>query len=115
MKLRNFLRMHRRRWHFSQQELAFLLGYLDQSMIARLEQDERTVTIASAHTCELVFGVKPRELFPDLYEEIENDISTRMCAMRDRLHQSAPTEKTLTKLKLVEEALRKIASANQET
>lgn len=114
MKLRNTLRMHRRRWHFNQQELAFLLGYVDQSMIARLERDERTITIPSAHTCELVFGVEPRELFPDLYENIEANAATRMNAMHDRLLQSVPTQKSLAKLKLLEEALRRIASTNRE-
>jgi transcriptional regulator with XRE-family HTH domain len=114
-RLRNYLRTYRRQWHLTQEELAFLFGYLDQSIITRLEQEERAVTLAVAHATELLFGVGPSEVFPALFESIEADALTRMRELRDRLLQSEPTQRTLAKLELLEQALgRMTASADQQ-
>jgi transcriptional regulator with XRE-family HTH domain len=110
-RLRNYLRVHRRRWHLTQEELAFLFGYLDQSIIARLERDERAISLAVVYACELVFGVKPKEIFPALFAIMEDDIVERMHQLRDRLLQSEPTQRTLAKLELLHEALNRATVA----
>jgi DNA-binding XRE family transcriptional regulator len=114
MGLRNFLRLHRRSWHLTQEELAFLFGYHDQSIVARLEQEERAITLAVAHACEVLFGLKPSEIFPTLFHNIEEDVVARMHELRDRLLASTPTQKTLAKLKLLEEGLRRIADYSDQ-
>ena len=102
--------MHRRRWHLTQEELAFLFGYMDQSIIGRLERGERAITPEVAHTCELVFGVKPNELFPSLFESIEAEVVKRMGELRERLLQSRPTQQTLAKLELLHDALGRLSA-----
>ena len=114
-RLPNYLRTQRRRWHLTQEELAFLFGYFDQSIIAKLEHDERTITLAVAHMCELLFGIEPREIFPFLFDNIEARAMERMHELRDKLLQGQPTHKRLAKLTLLQEALnRRTIPSEQE-
>lgn len=110
MKLRNYLRTYRRRWGLTQDELAFLFGYTDQSIVARFEHQERTITLAVAYACELLFGVKPQEVFPACFEGVELSMAERMHELQDRLLQRAPTQKTLAKLELLHEAIGRLAA-----
>ena len=112
-RLRSYLRVHRRRWHLTQEELAFLLGYADQSIIARLEQDERAVTLGVAYTCELLFGVEPREVFPMLFEKIKTSAVERIYDLHGQLLQSSSAPKTLAKLELLQQAIRRLEAARQ--
>jgi DNA-binding XRE family transcriptional regulator len=112
-RLRNYLRVQRRKWHLTQEELAFLLGYLNQAMVARLEGEERGVTLTLAHASEVIFGVKPRDMFPALLEDVEARVLERMHELRDRLKQSAPSQKVIAKLELLEEAIARITAAQE--
>lgn len=112
-KLRNYLRVQRRRWHLTQEELAFLLGYMNQAMIARLEQEERAVTLAVAHTCEVIFGVTPREMFPALLEGVEERVLARTYDLMDRLKQSTTSQKALAKLELLQEVISRITALQE--
>jgi len=58
--LRNYLRVYRRRWHLTQEELAFLFGYEAESIVSRFESEERAITLAVAIACQTIFGVEPR-------------------------------------------------------
>jgi transcriptional regulator with XRE-family HTH domain len=112
-RLRNYLRVQRRKWHLTQEELAFLLDYLNQGMIARLESEERGVTLIVAHACELILGVPPRELFPALLESIEERTLARMRELRDRIKERAPSQKALAKLELLEQAIARITALQE--
>jgi transcriptional regulator with XRE-family HTH domain len=112
-RLRNYLRVQRRKWHLTQEELAFLLGYLNQAMVARLEGEERGVTLAVAHACEVIFGVKPRDLFPALLEDAEARVLARMHELRDRLKESALSQKTQAKLEVLEQAIARLAASQE--
>jgi DNA-binding XRE family transcriptional regulator len=113
-RLRNYLRVQRRKWHLTQEELAFLLGYLNQGMIARLEGEERGVTLTVAHACEVLFGVKPRDLFPALLEDVEARMLARMHELRDRIKQSATSQKALAKLEVLEQAIARIGALQED-
>lgn len=106
--------MQRRKWLLTQEELAFLLGYLDQSIIARLEREERAVTLEVARACEVIFGVKPRELFPALLEGVEDRVLTRIHELRDRLLQTSPSPKMLAKLELLQQAVARISALKED-
>jgi transcriptional regulator with XRE-family HTH domain len=108
-----YLRTHRRRWHLTQGELAFLFGYSDQSMIARLERGERALSLAVAHACELIFGVEWDEIFPELLATIEERVVHRLRELADQLGQAEATKKTAPKLKLLRGALNRIGAADQ--
>src|SRR5579862_3783188 len=109
-RLGNYLRMHRRKRHLTQGELAFLFGYVDQSIIARFERDKRAITLAVAHACQLIFGVEPQAVFPTLFEGIEADIADRVRQLRDRLLHDGQTQKTLAKLEMLQEVLNSITA-----
>lgn len=113
-KLRNYLRTHRRRWHFTQGELAFLFGYSDQSNVARVERDERTITLTVAHACRLLFDVEPRELFPALHASVEERVVRRLHALREQLLQRRLTAKTQAKLELLQIAINRIAALSEQ-
>ena len=90
-----------------------MLGYLNQGMIARLEAEERGVTLTVAHACEVIFGVKPRDLFPALLEDVEARVLVRMHELRDRIKQSAPSQKALAKLEVLEQAIARLTAAQE--
>jgi transcriptional regulator with XRE-family HTH domain len=113
-KLRNYLRTYRRRWHLTQEELAFLIGYEAESIISRFEREERTITLAVASACQTIFGVEPKELFPALVESVDEAVVQRMHELRERLVQSKVSQKTLAKLELLQEALGRIAAGPEQ-
>ncbi len=112
--LRNYLRVYRRRWHLTQEELAFLFGYDAESIISRFESEERAITLAVAIACQTIFGVEPREVFPALFANVEQSVVQHMYELRDRLAQSELTQRTLAKLELLQEALRRIDGASEQ-
>ena len=112
--LRNYLRVYRRRWHLTQEELAFLFGYEAESIISRFERDERTITLAVATACQTIFGADPKEVFPALFASIEQSVVERMYEMRDRLTQSELTQRTLAKLDLLQDALQRIDGPSEQ-
>jgi transcriptional regulator with XRE-family HTH domain len=113
-KLGNYLRAHRRRWHLTQDELAFLIGYEAASIISRLERDERTITLAVASASYTIFGIEPRELFPAMLENVEKGVIQRMHQLRERLRQRKPTQKTVAKLELLRVALNRMTAIAEE-
>src|SRR5579863_5069855 len=113
-RLRSYLRVHRRRWQLTQEELAFLIGYETESIISRFERGERTITLAVAAACQPIFGVEPRELFPAIFESVEERVAQRMHELREQLLQAAPTQRTLAKLELLQEALGRLSALQDE-
>lgn len=108
-RLGNYLRVRRREWQLSQRELAFLLGHRTESIVSRYERQERRITLAMAFACYLIFGAKPKDLFPALFEEVEDGVVRRMFELYQRLQQSKPSKKNDTKLRLLREALARAA------
>jgi DNA-binding XRE family transcriptional regulator len=112
--LRNYLRVYRRRWQLSQEELAFLFGYDAESIVSRFESEERTITLAVAIACQTIFGVTTKDMFPALYASLEQSVLERMYKLRDRLAQSEMSQRTLAKLELLQEALKRIEGASEQ-
>ena len=106
--LRNYLRVYRRRWHLTQEELAFLFGYDAKSIISRFESEERTITLAVATACHTIFGVEPKELFPALFDSVEQRSCSECTNCASVSLQSELTQRTLAKLELLQEALSRI-------
>ncbi len=112
--LRNYLRVYRRRWHLTQEELTFLFGYDAELIISRFEREERTITLTVAAACHTIFGVEPKELFPALFDSVEQKVVLRMHELRERLVKSKPSQKTLAKLQLLQDALGRIAAGSEQ-
>lgn len=101
----NYLRVRRRQWALTQKEIAFLFGYQNEAIVSRFERQERKITLAIGFACQLVFDSEPREIFPALFEQVEDGVVRRMLELYERLKQSEPSERTRTKLRLLHDAL----------
>lgn len=112
-RLGNYLRVQRRKWHLTQGELAFLLGYLDQSIIARLEREERSVTLDVARACKVIFGDEPREIFPMVFESVDEGVLARLRQLRERLSGMRESGKTRAKLQLVQQAIERMTAVEE--
>ena len=78
--LPNYLRTHRKRIHFSQEEVAFLLGGNGESKGSKVSRDEnnaREPSLKTALSYEAIYGRPVRELFAGMYEELERKVAQR--------------------------------------
>ena len=104
-RLGNYLRVRRRQWQLSQKELAFLLGYKTDSIVSRYERQERRITLSIAFACHLIFGVEPKDIYPRLFEQVEDGVIRRMFELYNHLKEGKPSKKRDTKFLLLKEAL----------
>ena len=78
--LSNYLRTHRKRLAFSQEEVAFLLGVNGTDKATKVSRDEnsaREPSLQSALAYEAIYGTPVRELFAGLYEQVEEKVAER--------------------------------------
>jgi transcriptional regulator with XRE-family HTH domain len=104
-RLGNYLRLYRRRSTFTQGELAFLLGYRTDSIVSRFERQGRRIPLSIAFAYHLIFGGDPKEIFPALFEQVEDGVVRRMYELHERLQGARPSQRTAAKLQLLERAL----------
>lgn len=97
-KLPNYLRTHRKRTGFSQEELAFLLGCQNASKVSRYERFARLPTLKTALAYEAIFGASIRELFAGIYEEIEQEVRKRAETLAQKIYTENPDLLTASKL-----------------
>ena len=76
-RLPNYLRASRKRLALSQHEAAFLAGLYRGSSVSRYEESDREPTLEKALALEVIFKQPMKELFPDLYREVERDVLAR--------------------------------------
>ncbi len=103
--LDNYLRLHRRQWGFTQAELAFLFGYQTDAVVSRFERQERRITLTIAFASQLIFGAEPKDIFPALFEQVEDGVVRRMHELYVQLAAAKPTQRTAAKLRLLQDAL----------
>jgi transcriptional regulator with XRE-family HTH domain len=113
-KLGNYLRVRRRQWQLSQKELAYLFGYKSDSIVSRYEHQERQLTLRIAFSCQLIFGADLQELFPNLYEQVEDGVVRRMFELYNQLEKAKPSKKRDTKLLLLKQALSRSTSSRPQ-
>lgn len=87
MSLTNFLRLHRRRAGLSQGELGQLLGYDDESAVAKHERFQAMPPFLIALGYEIIFRVPVSELFPGIAETVALGIEARLDEMERRLRE----------------------------
>jgi transcriptional regulator with XRE-family HTH domain len=107
-KLPNYLRVHRKRLGFSQQEVAFLLGWGDPSQPSRYENFTRVPTLRTALALAVILRVPVLELFLGEYQKVENAVSRQAQRLEARLASERPDGPTTRKLSL----LKTITSVN---
>ena len=96
-KLPTYLRTHRKRGGLAQKELALLLGRRSDTSVCQYERQSGQPNLETAFACQVVFGVPAHELFPGIYEKVEQEIIERAAIISKELR---PTDiHPLSKLK----------------
>lgn len=84
-KLQSYLRTERKRKGFSQEDIAFLLGCQNGSVVSRFERLAREPNIETAFACQVIFGVPAHELFPGKFKKVEKRIINRAALLSKKL------------------------------
>ncbi len=71
------LRKHRRRYAFTQAEIAYLMGGMCGTKVSRYERAARRPHLHTALACQIIYGVSVDELFPGVYDQTIFDIKRR--------------------------------------
>lgn len=108
--LENYLKTHRRRSGFSQDEVAFLLGSSSGAKISRYERRARRPTLKTALAYEAIFQVPARALFAGLYQKVEKETSARARLLAQKLAGSEPRRAASSKMFLLDT----LCSASQQ-
>jgi transcriptional regulator with XRE-family HTH domain len=77
----SYVRAHRRKWGFTQVELARLVGLSSRSPVSRIERSERVPTAAIIVAFAIIFDLGSADLFPSLYEEVEHEVLSGVRAL----------------------------------
>jgi len=84
-RLENYLRSYRKESGLSQQEVAFLLGCEDGTLVSRYEKRRRLPPIETALACEEIFGAPVAELFAGMRQSVKKDIAKRRLELKSKL------------------------------
>jgi len=81
----NYVRTHRKRHALSPDDLAHLIRQDAASAISQYENGRRVPTLEVALALQVVFGMAPREMFPDFFAHIEEEVMCRGAKLYERL------------------------------
>ena len=99
------LRIHRKRWALSQQELADLLG-LSRTTITRLENESESTRLVTAFGLMVVFGIKTEVMQKNLYTQVEDAVMRNAAALDEKLRGKTDA-KSLRKIELLSDMVRR--------
>jgi transcriptional regulator with XRE-family HTH domain len=108
--LPNYLRACRKSVGFSQEEIAYLLGF-HSAHVSRYERFRRTPGFRIALAFEVIFKTSIRDLFSGDYRAVEKAIRKRAMRLAKRLAKGKPDPQTDRKLA----HLRKIIAASERS
>ena len=101
-KLRNYLRMYRKRTALTQRDVSFLLGCRFGSTIVRYEHFSREPTLPTALALAVILRARVHELFAGLHEQAKQDVSERARKLLDSTDGDADDRRTASLLALVD-------------
>lgn len=81
----NYVRTFRKRHALSEFELAFLIGQRSDRTIYWYERGDRAPTLKAALAFQVLFSQEPHQLFPGLYDAVEEDVMRRALHMLRQL------------------------------
>jgi DNA-binding XRE family transcriptional regulator len=108
-RFQSYLRPLRRRWGFTQGELAFLIGYETGKSISRIEALHQTPTLDAALSCAVIFNTAPVKLFPGALSNAEQGVFARASELYEEL-QGDSSKTTRIKLDFLEVLLARLES-----
>jgi len=104
---KSYLRPLRRRWGFTQGELAFLLGSKTGKVVSRIEALKQEPTLTAAFSCGVIFNAAPVKLFPGLLSDVEQAVLSRARELYDELQGESSKAKRI-KLDFLEALLARL-------
>jgi DNA-binding XRE family transcriptional regulator len=113
-RLKTYLRPFRRRWGLTQQELAFLIGVKNGTVISRIEGLKKAPRLEWAVACAVLFDTRALELFPGLFSEVHEDLLRRATELYEEL-QGNPSKTTRVKLDFLETVLARLEKKRSTT
>ena len=108
----NFIKLHRKRNNLSQKELAYLLGFGDNTHVSRVEQGKLEPSLSDVISCEVLFNISASRLFPDLYTLISNTLLQKIDQLQQQLSEESFTHTNHEKLEKLRAVRRAIAKDN---
>lgn len=93
-RMRNYIRAYRKRAGLTQDEVAILLGCKSGTKVSRLERLSRKPSLQVVFACQVLFGIPAHELFPGIYQEVEQLTDKRVTKFLKRLEQLPPSPST---------------------
>jgi DNA-binding XRE family transcriptional regulator len=108
-RFQSYLRPARRRWGFTQGELAYLIGYKTGKSISRIEALKQTPTLNEALSCAVIFNTAPVKLFPGALHDAERLVLDRASKLYEDL-QGDPSNATRIKLDFLEVLIARLES-----
>lgn len=102
-----YLRTHRRAWGLTVKELADLVGFRSATHMSRIENSKRTPRTEVALACQVIFGVPPAAMFPDVYTQVEDRIMWNIAQLHLAL-ENTTSPAGLRKRELCELALKRV-------
>jgi transcriptional regulator with XRE-family HTH domain len=109
-QLPNHLRANRKRLGLSQEEVAQLLGAESGAKVCRYERFVREPSLQTALAYEAVFKKPASELFPGLYQKIEQEVAARARALARKTEGRKSKRQTARK----HETLKEIATTKSK-
>lgn len=108
-----YLRTQRRLWGLTQAETAKLLGLQNASGVSRLERSKRKrgPSLETALAYQVLFGLEPRNLYPDIHRQVEERV-IRACYHMHRGLENLTSLSDLRKRELLEQALERAVGKN---
>lgn len=103
-KLPNYLRTARRRYGFSQGEVAYLLGCGGSEQICRYERFHQRPRLRTFLAYHVLFRLPPSELFGGVYDDIQRLVRRRaqlLAARLDSMRTDAMARRKLLVLQAV--------------
>jgi transcriptional regulator with XRE-family HTH domain len=97
-RLNSYLRTYRLKAALSQSELGELLD-IGSTAICNYEAESRPISAKTLIASEIIFGVPAATLFPQLFDDIEEELALRALKMAERL-QYRKDSSSRKKLKL---------------
>ncbi|WP_176761145.1 helix-turn-helix domain-containing protein [Desulforhopalus singaporensis] len=112
--LQQYLKAHRKKAGFSQNDVAFLLGKKSGSHVSRFEQSKTIPDLCTSLSYQILFNVPLDTLFAGVNNEVEINVFRRTAQLISWLEQKGRSPKIMRRIDYLEEVARRIAVTNLE-
>jgi DNA-binding XRE family transcriptional regulator len=81
----NYVRTFRQRHCFTEDELAYLVSHRSHTRISRIEIGRAVPNLTVGLALQVLFRQEPKQMFPGLYESIEDEVMRRAASFLEDL------------------------------